>query len=304
VQSYNVPVRDVAALLGVRFVGTDQAVTGLSPLSDAARGDLSFVTDRAKYSLQLENALRAGAVVLVAEGAAVSETLDGTVIAVARPRAAFARAVSELFAERPPSGISQNAVIDPSATIHPTAHIGDFTVIGRGVVIGEGSELRNHVVIGPNVQIGSRALIKSHAVIGEEGFGIDVDDDGNNLRLPHVGSVVIGEDVEIGCFTTICSGTIVPSVIGHHSKIDDHVHVAHNCTIGANVIITACAEISGSVTIGDRAWIGPNASVIQGVTIGEHALVGIAAVVLKSVGPDEVHFGSPARKIRLREPDE
>jgi UDP-3-O-[3-hydroxymyristoyl] glucosamine N-acyltransferase len=303
-QSYQVAVREVAALLGTGFSGADQPVTGLQPVTDAGPGDLCFVTNAVKYAASLDAAMKAGAVVLVPVDADIPDTFEGTVIAVARPRAAFALAVARLFSEKPPSGVSATAVVHPTASVHPTAHIGEFTVIGRGATVGADCEVRNHVVIGANVELGARVLVKSHAVIGEEGFGIDVDEDGNNLRLPHLGGVLIADDAEIGCFTTVCSGTISPTTVGHHTKIDDHVHISHNCAIGANVIITACAEISGSVTIGDRAWIGPNASVIQGLTIGERALIGIAAVVLRSVKPHEVQLGSPARKVRMRGADE
>ena len=159
------------------------------------------------------------------------------------------------------------------------------------------TEIREHVVIGHDVRIGAHALIKSHAVIGEEGFGMERDADGDNIRIPHLGSVVIEDHVEVGNFTTVCSGTIAPTRVGDHTKIDDHVHVAHNCRIGRNVIITACAEISGSVVIEDDAWIGPNASVIQGVTLGRNSLLGIGAVAVKSVPDDEIRIATPARRL-------
>jgi UDP-3-O-[3-hydroxymyristoyl] glucosamine N-acyltransferase len=104
--------------------------------------------------------------------------------------------------------------------------------------------------------------------------------------------------VEVGNFTTVCSGTITPTVVGDYTKIDDHVHVAHNCRIGRNVVITACAELSGSITMEDDVWIGPNASLIQGISVGKNALIGIGAVVTKSVPANEVQFGNPARRFR------
>jgi UDP-3-O-[3-hydroxymyristoyl] glucosamine N-acyltransferase len=201
-------------------------------------------------------------------------------------------------------GVAATAVVHPSARVALSASIGEFTVIGPGVVIAENAELRHHVVVGARVRVGAGSLIKSHAVLGEEGFGIEKDENGDNVRIPHSGSVIIGDDVEVGNFTTVCSGTITPTVVGDRTKIDDHVHIAHNVTIGRNVIITACAEVSGSVRIEDDVWIGPNASVIQGLTLGARCLVGMGSVVVRSIPADEVHFGSPARKMRSKAEDQ
>lgn len=288
----------IAAALGASLEGTDREVVAVAPLSDARRDALTFAVDATKSAQQVRAALDDGAVVIVAAGDGVPEAGSGAVITVVNPRGAFAIAVQSFFVPAVLPGVAATAVVHPSALIDPTAHIGEFSVVGAGVVVGPHAEVRNHVVLGDRVRLGAHAVIKSHAVIGEEGFGVDKDADGNNVRLPHVGSVIIGDHVEVGNFTTVCSGTLAPTRIGDFTKIDDHVHVAHNCHIGSNVIITACAEISGSVTVGDRAWFGPNSSVIQGVTIGEDALVGIGAVVTKSVPANEVQFGSPARRVR------
>lgn len=286
----------IAQQLSAALVGVDRAVTGLAPLGEAGEGDLTFVVDPSAYAEATANALAAGAVVL-APLTLAADAAVGSVVLVENPRAAFALVVAEHFDRKPVPGIASTARVDPSAQVHPSAHVGEYTVIRAGVVIADGAEIRDHVVIGHDVRIGAHALIKSHAVIGEEGFGMERDAEGNNIRIPHLGSVVIDDHVEVGNFTTVCSGTISPTRVGDHTKIDDHVHVAHNCRIGRNVIITACAEISGSVVIEDDAWVGPNASVIQGVTLGRNALLGIGAVAVKSVPADEVRIGNPARRL-------
>ncbi len=282
--------------LSAVLAGPDRAVTGLAPLGEAAEGDLTFVVDPVANADAATAALRAGAI-LLAPSTLPSEGIVGTAILVQNARAAFAQAVAAHFARRPIPGIAATARVDPEAQVHPGAHVGEYTVIRAGAVVADGAEIRDHVVIGHDVRIGAYALIKSHAVIGEEGFGMERDADGDNIRIPHVGSVIIEEHVEVGNFTTVCSGTISPTRVGDHTKIDDHVHVAHNCRIGRNVIITACAEISGSVVIDDDAWIGPNASVIQGVTLGRNSLLGIGAVAVKSVPADEIRIGNPARRL-------
>ncbi|MCZ4300527.1 LpxD N-terminal domain-containing protein [Microbacterium oxydans] len=286
----------IAEQLSAALAGSDRAVTGLAPLGEAAEGDLTFVVDPVANADAAASALRAGAI-LLSPPTLNTDGLVGTAILVQNARAAFAQAVAAHFARRLAPGIATTARVDPAAEVHPGAHVGEYTVIRAGAVIAEGTEIRDHVVIGHDVVIGAHALIKSHAVIGEEGFGMERDVNGDNIRIPHVGSVIIEDHVEVGNFTTVCSGTISPTRVGDHTKIDDHVHVAHNCRIGRNVIITACAEVSGSVVIDDDAWIGPNASVIQGVTLGRNSLLGIGAVAVKSVPADEVRIGNPARRL-------
>ncbi|PRA82982.1 LpxD N-terminal domain-containing protein [Microbacterium sp. MYb66] len=286
----------IAEELSAVLAGSDRAVTGLAPLGEAAEGDLTFVVDPVAHADAAADAIRAGAILLAPDTLA-TEGIVGTAILVQNARAAFAQVVAAHFARRPVPGVAATARVDPGAQVHPGAHVGEYTVIRAGAVVAEGAEIRDHVVIGHDVRIGAHALIKSHAVIGEEGFGMERDADGDNIRIPHVGSVIIEDHVEVGNFTTVCSGTISPTRVGDHTKIDDHVHVAHNCRIGRNVIITACAEISGSVVIDDDAWIGPNASVIQGVTLGRNSLLGIGAVAVKSVPADEIRIGNPARRL-------
>lgn len=294
----------IAATLHGAHRGREVVATGIATVAEAGEGRLCFAGDPQRYALEVAAALAAGAIVLVPEGRDSLATGEGAVIAVANPRAAFAEAVRQFFDAVVEPGIAGTAVVHRTASIAPSASIGEFTVIGRDAVIGEGVEVRHHAIVAAGVRIGAGSLIKSHAVIGEEGFGIDKDEHGNNIRLPHLGSVVIGEQVEVGNFTTVCSGTISPSRVGDYTKIDDHVHIAHNVQIGRNVIITACAEVSGSVVIEDEVWIGPNASVIQGLTLGARSLIGMGSVVVKSVPADEVHFGSPARKVRSKADDQ
>lgn len=287
----------IASDLSAKMVGDDRIVAALSPLGEATADHLSFVADPAKYEESASRALNAGAVLLAPLSYAIPSSIGGTVILVENPRAAFAQVMGAHFARTVEAGIAHTARVHPDASIDPSAHVGEYAVIRAGAVISARSEIRDHVVIGHDVVIGTDVLVKSHAVIGEEGFGMEKDDAGNNLRIPHLGSVVLGDHVEVGNFTTVCSGTISPTRVGDYTKIDDHVHVAHNCTIGRNVIITACAEISGSVIIEDESWVGPNAAVIQGVTLGRNSLLGIGAVAVKSVPANEVRVGNPARRL-------
>jgi acyl-[acyl carrier protein]--UDP-N-acetylglucosamine O-acyltransferase len=210
----------------------------------------------------------------------------------ALPRAYFAALVRELFDYQLSP---QKMLFDPSARIHPTAKVSVGVVVGANSEIGESTFIYPNVTIGPNVSIGRNCLIKSGSVIGQPGFRVYRDGSGLPQHFPHVGGVVIEDEVEIGALNTIASGTIHPTVIESHVKTDDHVHIAHNCYIGARTLITACAELSGSVWVGADCWIGPNATVRDGISIGERAFVGIAANVVAPVPAHTTVYGNPAR---------
>jgi UDP-3-O-[3-hydroxymyristoyl] glucosamine N-acyltransferase len=209
-----------------------------------------------------------------------------------RPRLVFAQIVNGLFDCH--AGV-QTEAIHPSARIHPTARLSYGVTIGPGSEIGAYTLVYPNVVVGPRVSVGSHCVVKSGTVIGQAGFGVYRDGENRPHVLPHIAGVVIGDHVEIGALNTVASGTIHPTVIEDFVKTDDHVHVAHNCFVGARTLLTACAELSGSVTVGRDCWIGPNAAIRDGLSVGDGAFVGIAANVVRSVADGETVYGNPAR---------
>jgi UDP-3-O-[3-hydroxymyristoyl] glucosamine N-acyltransferase LpxD len=216
---------------------------------------------------------------------------EGPTILSSQPRLDFARALGLLESW---AGFVWS---DSEPVIHPTARIGRNVVIGRGVHVGAGTVIYHNVVIGDEVVIGQRCVIKSCAVVGEEGFGFERDAQGKGVRLPHIGTVVIGDEVEVGSLTTVCRGTLGDTILRDGCKIDDHVHIAHNVDVGEDAFVIACAEVSGGVKVGPRAWIAPNATILNQLTIGADAVVGLAAVVVKSVPDSAVVVGNPAKPL-------
>ncbi|SLM18713.1 putative UDP-3-O-(3-hydroxymyristoyl) glucosamine N-acyltransferase [uncultured spirochete] len=195
------------------------------------------------------------------------------------------------------SKIHKTAVVDNNTAIGSEVIIGPHVYIGRNVAIGDNTRIFSGVKIVRNVSIGKNCLIRENSVIGGGGFGIEKDESGNNIHIPQLGGVVIGDYVEIGALNTVCSGTIKPTYVGNYVKTDDHIHIAHNDLIEDNTSITAGVIISGSVIIKQGSWIGINSSIKQGVKIGENSLIGMAACVNKDVQEGTTVIGNPAKEI-------
>ena len=183
-------------------------------------------------------------------------------IIVSNPRLWFIRVVRELFLPRQPPGI------------HPSSVLNDCVEIGKNVRIG------------PNCSIGF------------EGFGFEPDKEGVYHRFPHVGKVILGDNVEIGANTCIDRGALEDTIIGEGTKIDNLVHVAHNVKIGKNCMIIALTCIGGGVIIEDGAYVGIGGSIRNQITIGEKAFIGMGAVVVKDVAPGVTVIGNPAKPMR------
>ena len=230
----------------------------------------------------------------------VDETVDSipgkVLIRVQNPKVTIADIGNQFFVEKPNPGIHPTAIISPEAKIGNNVIIGAYCVIGK-VSIGDNCVIDANVRIYDHVRMGNRCIVKSGAVIGGEGFGFEKDADGNLFRFPQLGGVIISDDVEIGANTCIDRGSLADTIIGHHTKINNLCHIAHNNVIGNNVEITGCCNLSGSNIIEDDVWISPNASIRGWIHIGKGATVGMAAVVVKNIPSGETWVGNPARKL-------
>jgi len=287
----------VARAVNGELVGTNVPVTGVCTLDRLLPGHLGFIRATTPERVTLAFATP-GAILLVPPD--MRGALPGPHIVVANPRLAFGIALEQFFAPPKPRGIAETARIADDAVLHDGVSVGEYVVIGPGCEVGAHTQIRHHVVLSHNVHIGKHCVVKSHAVIGEEGFATEQDEHGNNQKIVHVGGVQIADHVEIGATSVICAGTIDPTEIGPHTKIDDNVFVAHNCRIGANCHLIATSEISGSVVMGDNVWVGPSVTIVDNVTIGDDAFFGIGAVVVKDCEGGMVYVGNPAKPLRPR----
>jgi UDP-3-O-[3-hydroxymyristoyl] glucosamine N-acyltransferase len=185
----------------------------------------------------------------------------------------------------------KDSVIPDSVTI------GKNVVIEDDVEIGEGTVIEHNVVIHSGTRIGKNCLIRTHAAIGGGGFNYATTDNGL-VKVPDLGGVDIGDEVEVGSHTCIAKGLVNDTVIKKGVKIDNLVHIAHDCFVDEGAFVIACAELSGYVSLGKRTRIAPGSVIKQRVTIGDDVVVGMGAVVFKNIADDAVVVGNPAKPIR------
>ena len=281
-----------------------------STTSGPASGVIGFLADAKKLS-RLETSNLAACLVDTNVGEALAAG-GVRLVAVARPQAAFARACALLT--RPREDAFGDTGVHPRADVASDARVASGARVGQGAVIGAGARIGANAVIGPGVvigehadigpgavvrfaEVGARTVIRANAVVGEAGFGLTQSDEGL-IDLPHLGRVLIGEDVLIGAATTIDRGMLSDTTIGDRTKIDNLVQIAHNVRIGRGCILAGCCGISGSVVIEDGATLGGSVGVSDHVVVGARAILVGATLVMRDVPAGERWAGAPARPAR------
>lgn len=300
---------EIATLLGAELEGDPSLlISGIRGLENAGPSELSFVTD-SRYWAAAE-ASRAGAL-LVSKDYRVDS--DRALLRVKDPYASFLQLIPHYHADpgRRAPGVAASAVVHASAILGERVSIGDHCVVEEGAAIGESTVLWPGAYVGPgvklgadcviypqvsllrDVELGDGCIVHSGTVIGSDGFGY-VHTGTEHKKIPHLGTVRIGHQVEIGANVCIDRGTLGSTAIGNGVKIDNLVHIAHNVTIGDQALIVAQVGISGSSKVGAGAVLGGQAGVVGHLEIGPGAKVGAQAGVTKSVPAHTVVSGYPA----------
>lgn len=297
-------VKDIEALIKpskIRIIGDPQRTfNNVKAINKAEKGDLTFCSGEGEEALKLVNKSNAS-IILCKE---VYPPENKTLIVVENPRLWFIRCINSFFPKNDRTGIHPTVIIGENCRISDDVYIGPWTIIEDDVIIQSKTRIFANVHIFDGTQIGKNVTIQSGSVIGSDGFGYAQNEEGKYERFPHLGIVIIEDDVEIGAHTCIDRGTLSDTVIGKGTKIDNLVHVAHNVEIGKNCIIVCLTCIGGSVRVGDNAWIAPLAVIRDGLTVGKKAIVGMGAVVTKNVDDDDVVAGVPARSIKKKNEDD
>ena len=257
-------------------------ISGLAPLQSAQPHQLSFLS-HPKYQNQLTQSL-AGCVIVSPPFQDLAMA-RGSCIVTDQPYLYFAR-VTQLWKQHLPQSpeprVHPSAVIDPQAVVHPTARIGALCVVERGARIGAGSELKSRVTVGEDCVVGERCLLHSGVVIGADGFGF-APNAGTWVKIEQLGSVLIGNDVEIGANTCIDRGALDDTRIGDGVKLDNLIQIGHNVQIGAHTAMAGCAGVAGSAHIGAHCTVGGGAVVLGHLTLAEDVNISAATVVTRSI---------------------
>jgi UDP-3-O-[3-hydroxymyristoyl] glucosamine N-acyltransferase len=234
---------------------------------------------------------------ILSEGINYSKTLN--LIIVSNPRATFSAMLTEFFAQK-----KRYNHISPSAIVDVTTIMNISTIyIGNNVVIEENCSLGDFVYIDHNTIIKSGSIIKNNVSIGANctiggvGFGYEQDENGQNQVIPHIGNVILHDNVEIGNNVCIDRAVLGSTLLNTNVKVDNLVHIAHGVQIGKNSLIIANAMIAGSVVIGENVWISPSSSIRQKLDVADGALVGLGSVVVKNVEKNSIVAGVPAKKM-------
>ena len=301
-------------MLGAAYEGdAERDIRAAAPLESAGPTEVAFVGSR--KLVDAARASNAGCLIVTGD---YERPDNQTVVRADQPRAAFARVLAALYPpERPSPGIHPTAVIAPDAEVHPSCAIGPFVSvgarsrIGEGTVIGPSTTIGAYVSIGANsllharvtiyhaAIIGSRAVLHSGCVIGADGFGFALAGD-RYQKFPQVGRVELGDDVEIGANSCIDRAALGVTFIGDGTKLDNMVHIGHNCSIGRHVVIAAQTGLSGGVVVEDYAVIGGQVGIGDKARIESRAVLGSGSGVLTSkiIRAGQTVWGTPARPLK------
>lgn len=289
-------VDELVARLGGELAGDGSVVVHrIASLEDAGAGELAFAASR-KYLSRVADS-RAAALIVPPQ----ARDLDSRPrIISADPYLYFARA-AQLFNPLPLaepgvhryatvlSSVPGSVQIDAGASIAEDVELGEGVIIGagshvgRGCRIGAGTRLAPHVVVYPGCTIGARCILHAGVVIGSDGFGFARTGTGEWEKIPQVGAVRIGDDVEIGANTTVDRGALGDTVIEDGCKLDNQIQIAHNVHVGAHTVIAGCAGIAGSARIGRRCMIGGQAGIIGHLHIADDVVISARTLVSKSI---------------------
>lgn len=307
-------VAEIAEICGGSFSGDGaKIIASANTLEEAGEKDLGFVESARAFEAAAGSP--AGCLIVPEN---FDKTAKAALVRADKPREAFAKVVRVLYHQvRSAASIHASAIIAPSATLGADSRVGPYTTVGEYSVIGEGcsiaagcriganvsvgagSTLHPNVTVYDNVRIGARVVLHAGCVIGADGFGYLLVGD-HYEKFPQVGSVEIGDDVEIGANSCVDRAALGVTRIGAGSKLDNLVHIAHNCILGEHVVVAAQAGFSGSVTVGDYAMIGGQAGIGEKAKISAKAVVGGKGGILpgQRISAIEPVWGIPARPLR------
>ncbi|MFC1468192.1 UDP-3-O-(3-hydroxymyristoyl)glucosamine N-acyltransferase [Verrucomicrobiota bacterium] len=303
-------ISEIASMVGAVVEGDDSVeISAVAGIRDAAAGDISFIHNK-KYAADAAET-KASAVIVPKDW---DRPCNGTLLRVDDADVAFTQVAIALMPPQPEyePGVDPTAVIGEKVTLGNDVYIGPNVIIEDGAKIGARSIIMGNCYIGLNVKvgedcqlypnvstrenivIGDRVIIHNGSVIGSDGFGYTVDEQGVRTKIPQIGIVQVGDDVEIGANVAIDRARFGKTVIGKGVKIDNLVQIAHNVVIEDHAVVVAQVGISGSSVIGKHAILAGQVGIAGHLKVGEGAVIGAQSGISKDVPPKSFMFGSPA----------
>lgn len=311
----SVTLKELAAALRLQWTGNPGLLLErVSEFESAAPGSVTLAVGARRERLSESHA---SAFIVDARSVTDEERERFALLLAPHPKVAFAHAVAKLHVPSyQPGGVApdfihgENLLLGSDATIHPRVTVGDNCRIGARVVLHPGVVLGDDVTIGDDsllfanvtvygrVTIGARCVIHGGTVIGSDGFGFAQEADGRHVKIPQVGVVVVEDEVEMGANCCIDRATLGVTRIGRGTKLDNLVHIAHNCVVGENGLMAAQVAISGGVTVGRHVTLAGQVGTNPQVSIGDNAVVAGKSGVSKSIAADEAYAGMPIQTLR------
>lgn len=290
--------KNIANFVGKGLRGESRTVERPADLAVCRTGDVVWVKS---FTHQRQKLIADNDPALVLCDSEMASRIDSPCIVTESPRLDFVRVLRNFFQPvvkseiHPTAVIEQGAILGMNITIGPHAYIGPSVTLGDNCIIGAG------VSIESEVHIGARCRIKANSSLGGQGFGFEYDEDGVPLHFPHLGKIVLEDDVWIGANTTVELATLGATLIQCGAKIDDLVQVGHNVTVMKNSLVMANTVLCGGSTVGERCWIAPNSVVKEKVNIGHDVTVGLGSVVIRDFANGQVVAGVPAKPLAKKD---
>ncbi len=306
-------LKQINKIIDGKLHGNDNLlITGVSSIENSKKGDITFIKDE-----RFVNRILKAEASAVVSHRSIKET-DKALIIVDNPFLAFIKLLKLVSDQK----LSQPRIIHQTAIVVKNTSLGNDISIGANVVIDENSKIGDNVTIYPNVfigkncrigncttifpnvtireevTIGKHVIIHSGTSIGDDGFGY-LQIEGKHVKIPQVGTVEIGDDVEIGSNVTIARAALDKTIISNGVKIDNHSHIAHNVFIGEDTMLIAYAKIAGGAKVGKNVMIAEDVGITDHAVIGDNCMIGGGSNVYKSLKPGSVVWGSPAKPITL-----
>jgi UDP-3-O-[3-hydroxymyristoyl] glucosamine N-acyltransferase LpxD len=300
-----ISIRDIQTLINGKseIVGNLSAVfSGIQSVQDAERSDLIWIKPSIKETENIINSTKAGGIICdhVAYKLFRGNINDKLFIITDDPKSVYVAVVKfindKIFPHKSAT-IHPTAIIDPACVLGKNVSIGAYSIIGA-CTIGDDSIIHEHVKIYDRVTIGKKCMIREFCSIGGAGFGYLRNSENQNEHIPHIGTVLIGDRVEIYPFSNVDRGTIGKTQIKEGTVIDHYCHIGHNTSVGRNNIITAGTVLAGGAKIEDNCFIGVNTILKEKCVIGSNVMTGMGSVVVKDIPDNEVWVGNPAKFLR------